>query len=105
MEALAEGPGLRLNITVRFRVSFEVMIDRKKERNKSCSWLGARKRLSQGSVGCKENLAARTSWCGHWLEAMSKAQHMVCVRVKVRAERKRGPGAAAGVELERSFET
>lgn len=35
---------------------------------------------------------------------MSKAQHMVCVRVKVRAERKRGPGAAAGVELERSFE-
>lgn len=34
---------------------------------------------------------------------MSKAQHMVCVRVKVRAERKSGPGAAAGMELERSF--
>ena len=32
MEALAEGPGLRLNITVRFRVRFEVMVDRKKER-------------------------------------------------------------------------
>lgn len=31
MEALAEGPGLRLNVTVRFRVSFEVVIDRKKE--------------------------------------------------------------------------
>lgn len=31
MEALAEGPGLRLNITVRFRVRFEVLVDRKKE--------------------------------------------------------------------------
>lgn len=29
---------------------------------------------------------------------------MVFVRAKVRVERKRGPGAAAGVELERSFE-
>lgn len=31
MEALAEGPGLRLNTTVRFRVRFEVMVGRKKE--------------------------------------------------------------------------
>jgi len=35
---------------------------------------------------------------------MSKAQHMVCVKVKTRVQRKRGHGAAAGVELERSFE-
>ena len=29
---------------------------------------------------------------------------MVCVKVKTRVQRKRGHGAAAGVELERSFE-
>lgn len=74
------------------------------EKHKSCSWPGVRKRLSQGSVGCKKNLAARTSWYGHWLKATFKAQHIVCVRVKVRVERKRGPRAQLGVQLERRFE-
>lgn len=75
------------------------MFDRTKERT-----------AAAGSVlesDCPRKVqAARRTWQqelpGVGTGTTSEAQYMVCLRLKVRAERHRGPGAAAGMELERS---
>lgn len=71
MFAQAEGLSLRLGILSGVGQGLRLWL--REGESQELQPAGARKWLSQRGVGCKENLATRTSWCRHWQGGMTKA--------------------------------